>query len=158
MVFKEWRICILEIRRSSVCIHENWSEWPLGSQQAFGGGIYRLGQGMGGGRKIEREDICDPLEMETGMEKGGCHRCFTEKLGLTLGDWISRIRGRGDLYPPSCFTDWNGRCVLRVFLVELWAGVHQWVRGGRGWGKISGIYWRWVRVGGLREAAAGVLL
>lgn len=33
--------------------------------EEFIGGV----KAMGGGRKIEREDICDPLEMETGMGK-----------------------------------------------------------------------------------------
>lgn len=52
-------------------------------------------------KKLEGENICDPLEMVV-AEKGGCNRCSATELGRKLWHLIWRIRGRGeDLQLPA---------------------------------------------------------
>lgn len=93
LALKEWR----KMWRSTCfsAFSDLWvpNEYPLKSWSNIKQGI--------GEKKLEGENICDPLEMVV-EEKGGSNRCSVTELGRRAGDLIWKIRGRGEDLQLAC--------------------------------------------------------
>lgn len=81
------------------------------------------------------EDFCDPLGMGS-EEKWRVHQVCCYRAGNEIGGFATgRTKHMKICTPPTCFPGSGGLWVTRVCLLELGAGIKQWVGRGQLGGK-----------------------